>query len=260
MNFEKSYQNSIESSLLNIVMPERHGEYNLKSFSEKLLQKIGIEGEYLKSGEPEFSEIRNKLNKEPGLIISNHPGYFDMLLVLSSITRDDLKIVVAEKFYQGLSKKFGIEKFIKSTDSSIVEKSCNHVHDGGAVLIFPTGGADTVTKNHHRDDLPFRSGFRRILEKINPDSMIYSFYINPEDSLVLLQKYSDNKTIRRFQLAGHALIPEKLQPIKSSSASTIKVNEEYSKAGDWQNSCDSVQGSVGKNRALSKFYLNKLNV
>ncbi|MES0340057.1 MAG: 1-acyl-sn-glycerol-3-phosphate acyltransferase, partial [Anaerolineales bacterium] len=79
----------------------------------------------------------------PVLIISNHPGTLDGLLIASRLHRSDLKIVVtAYPFYQALSKLK--DNFIFTTNAwndkvSAIRQSVRQLQDGGALLIFPRG-------------------------------------------------------------------------------------------------------------------------
>ncbi len=79
----------------------------------------------------------------PVLIISNHPGIIDGLLIASRLHRSDLKIVVTGfPFYQALSKLK--DNFIFTTNElndkvSAIRQSVRQLQHGGALLIFPRG-------------------------------------------------------------------------------------------------------------------------
>jgi len=79
----------------------------------------------------------------PVLIISNHPGTIDGLLIASRLHRADLKIVATGfPFYQALSKLK--DSFIFTTNEmndkvSAIRQSVRQLQDGGALLLFPRG-------------------------------------------------------------------------------------------------------------------------
>ncbi len=79
----------------------------------------------------------------PVLIISNHPGTIDGLLIASRLHRSDLKIVATGfPFYHALSKLK--DNFIFTTNElsdkiSAIRQSILQLQDGGALLIFPRG-------------------------------------------------------------------------------------------------------------------------
>ncbi|TET95977.1 MAG: hypothetical protein E3J30_13060 [Anaerolineales bacterium] len=79
----------------------------------------------------------------PVLIISNHPGTVDSLLIASRLHRSDLKIVATGyPFYYALSKLK--DNFIFTTNKlhdrvSAIRQSVRQLQAGGALLIFPRG-------------------------------------------------------------------------------------------------------------------------
>jgi hypothetical protein len=79
----------------------------------------------------------------PVLIISNHPGTVDSLLIASRLPRSDIKIVAkGYPFYQALSKLK--DNFIFTTNElndrvSAIRQSIRQLQAGGALLIFPRG-------------------------------------------------------------------------------------------------------------------------
>jgi hypothetical protein len=82
----------------------------------------------------------------PLLIVSNHPGVYDGLVIASGLPRPDLKIVVSgNPFIRSLSATANHLIFC-SLDTfermKVVRAIVRHLHIGGAVLIFPSGGID----------------------------------------------------------------------------------------------------------------------
>jgi hypothetical protein len=84
----------------------------------------------------------------PLLVVSNHPGAYDSLVISSLIPRDDYKIVVGNVQFLKLLPNAS-QHFIFSPDlseaqgrASVVRSSIRHLEDGGALLIFPSGQVD----------------------------------------------------------------------------------------------------------------------
>jgi hypothetical protein len=86
-------------------------------------------------------------NKEPLLIVSNHPGVFDALAIAANLPRDDLKIVIT-----GIPFTFALpysthNHLIYATREpqqrmTVLRKIIRLLEEGHAVLIFPSGGID----------------------------------------------------------------------------------------------------------------------
>jgi len=82
----------------------------------------------------------------PLLITANHPGTIDALAIAALIRRPDLKVVVSGvPFIRNLP---GVRRFLiySSLDThermNVVRASIRHLREGGALLIFPSGGID----------------------------------------------------------------------------------------------------------------------
>ncbi len=82
----------------------------------------------------------------PLLIASNHPGAYDILVVLTNIRRQDIKIVVSDvPLIQSLP---GFDRHMIYTPAGIgprmaaLRKLIRHLQDGGTGLIFPSGKVD----------------------------------------------------------------------------------------------------------------------
>jgi hypothetical protein len=80
------------------------------------------------------------------LIAANHPGTFDGMAIASAIPRDDLKMVAAANpFFRGLPHTR--KSFIYSTREphvrmATLRTALRHLHNGGSLLIFPSGRLD----------------------------------------------------------------------------------------------------------------------
>jgi hypothetical protein len=83
----------------------------------------------------------------PLLIVSNHPGAFDGLVIVAQIRRDDIKIIISDvPFTRGMEA--ASRHMIYSTGDdlqermSAVRQSLRHLKAGGALMLFPTGLVD----------------------------------------------------------------------------------------------------------------------
>jgi len=91
------YQTAMRQNMAK-KMAEKFQEGGFQGFSEYLFEVFNIDARYEKDAK---DEDRQKLNKEAGLIIANHPGGIDTPAILKTLTRDsiDLKIVISQRGY-----------------------------------------------------------------------------------------------------------------------------------------------------------------
>jgi len=79
----------------------------------------------------------------PVLIVSNHPGAYDSVVVAASIPRRDLKLVVSDVPFTHALALCSQDFIFVSTDSTermaALRASITHLRRGGALLIFPNG-------------------------------------------------------------------------------------------------------------------------
>ena len=106
--------------------------------------------------------VENVPSEGPLLIASNHPGIADGVSIISSTTRDDTKVVVGGMpFLQSLPVAKHATLCSHKSDqvvrANVVRNSIQHLKDGGAVLIFPSGEIDP--------DPAILPGAREALEK-----------------------------------------------------------------------------------------------
>lgn len=82
----------------------------------------------------------------PLLVVSNHPGTVDGLVIASRLARPDLKIVVSGVPFLRLLQATADHLICSSLDMfermMVVRSAIRHLRDGGAVLVFPSGGID----------------------------------------------------------------------------------------------------------------------
>ncbi|MDI6769864.1 MAG: hypothetical protein QMD04_09325 [Anaerolineales bacterium] len=82
----------------------------------------------------------------PLLVVSNHPGTYDSLLIVSRLGRDDLKIITGDiPFLRGLPR--AREHFLSLTQDinqrmNIVRAAIRHLQQGGALMLFGSGHID----------------------------------------------------------------------------------------------------------------------
>lgn len=79
----------------------------------------------------------------PLLIASNHPGMMDGLLIAANLPRPDIKIVASGMWFFSQMRALR-EHLILTTRNTqerftVVRSAIRHLHEGGALLIFPRG-------------------------------------------------------------------------------------------------------------------------
>lgn len=84
----------------------------------------------------------------PLLVVSNHPGAYDSLVISSQISRQDYKIVVGNIQFLRLLPNASQHMIFShpvteaQARATVVRSSIRHLRDGGALLIFPSGQVD----------------------------------------------------------------------------------------------------------------------
>lgn len=82
----------------------------------------------------------------PLLIVSNHPGTYDAVVIAAQLPRDDVKIVSSGiPFIQKM--KNANRHFLFATRDTykrmvVIKRAIRHLKSGGAILIFPSGHID----------------------------------------------------------------------------------------------------------------------
>lgn len=207
-----------------------------EAVGKKVLEAANLEPRYLleEQSEQVFNESRTKLNSEAGLIIANHPGYYDTFAILNALKRSDVKIVVGVKNYETYRPILGENLLIRASadpaDGLAMMRSIkDHVENGGVVILYPSGGIDRAGKKNKSFD--FQNGLSVILKRcLKPDDMVYSFYIEDEDiEAVVGEKISRIPGIVSAVAADPALNINRLK-----ERAVVRIDERYSRAEEWQ--------------------------
>jgi hypothetical protein len=136
----------------------------------------------------------------PLLVVSNHPGAFDGIVILAQFHRDDIKMIVSDViFTRGLQA--GSKHMIYSSGDDAMERmnavrqSVRHLQRNGLLMLFPTGLVDP--------DPSFMPGAEQALEGWSA-SLEYFVRKVPETRIlptiisgVIAPKYLNNPLARR---------------------------------------------------------------
>jgi hypothetical protein len=169
----------------------------------------------------------------PLLIASNHPGTYDGLSIISSLPRDDLKVVIAGIPFTQELKAAG-KHFIYSPPPDqthgrmhTLRSSVRHLEAGGSLLLFPTGrvdpdpalvpGAEQALDNWSRS---LEILFRKV-----PDTQVMlamvSGVITPSSIkhplTKILRNIENYKTAQFVQITGQLFSPDRNRPVPQIS-------------------------------------------
>jgi hypothetical protein len=205
---------------------------NIRELASKHLEQLGVQPAFVQENNPQLQEMRNKLNAESGIIICNHPGWGDTAAILSVVERDDFKIMMNRNYFDLLPPDVADKYFLTNeTDPTktiaIFKKIQTHIREGGVLLTYPSGG------NEQKEGTRFKDGFRVILRGLKPEQMVYCFNINNDDMANLKSHNS------KAGLASEILLPA-LSLKKSKSPQIVRVDEAYTKAGEWQEAIEAI--------------------
>ena len=221
-----------------------YGREGLAGVSQELLKRIGIIVENIQQENPEFLLMRNRLNTQGGLIISNHPGYIDVPVVLQAIRRADLKIMVTEKRYAQFTELYG-DHFLPSAKSGAQAKkflntAMEHIWQGGAFLLFPSGEAEA-----RGGSTDFKGGIRALVEKLSPEIMLYAFHVFPDDIRTMIKQEKGHSMARIVRVRSG---------VHPAPRFHIRLDEAYTTCEEWQKMLWSAKGSSAKNQELTEYY------
>lgn len=206
-------------------------EGRLQSVSNDVLNKLNIDIEARAKEYSNFIAMRDNLENEPGVIISNHPSSLDIFVVLSNIRRDDLLIMVQKKRLAFFKQAIGSQKVIAAPSGTqemddFLELTQGHITKGGVFLLFPSGGAEITT-----NEFAFRSGFKLLLPRLKPMDMVYSFYIEPEAGRKITTDIIGPPKLGEGDVS---LVAPKIHARPAQDKLIVPVDEKYSQAESWQ--------------------------
>jgi hypothetical protein len=169
----------------------------------------------------------------PLLVVSNHPGAFDGIVILAQFQRDDIKMIVSDViFTRGLQAAAKHMIFSAGNNPmgqmSAVRQSLRHLQNNGMLMLYPTGLVDP--------DPAFMSGAEHALEDWSA-SLEYFVRKVPETQVlptiisgVIAPKYMNNflarrqKTIRSRQKVAEYIEMAQLMIIQRDLGLTPRVS------------------------------------
>ncbi|WP_299024248.1 lysophospholipid acyltransferase family protein [uncultured Thermanaerothrix sp.] len=82
--------------------------------------------------------------KGPLLILANHPGTFDILLLASCVPRNDFKVIASDRpFFRALNATSTHLIFSSRVDlrakANVIRHAIQHLENGGVLVVFPAG-------------------------------------------------------------------------------------------------------------------------
>lgn len=227
----------------------------VKEASEAFLRMANVRGKYLHEADPKFEDDRKRLNTEAGIMISNHPHYVDVALVLQTLDRNDVMIMANPGPIKYMEKHKIKGNFVSASGDSkenigIFKKIIKHIKAGGLFVIFPTGGDERDTGS-----IDFKQGLPHILKYLKPTNMVYSFYVEPGD-IGEVEKMSGG---RPLGVMSEITVNENVNINRFREKKEVRVNEAYSQAGEWQEVMRSGH-PFPRAKELTEHYLKKFNV
>lgn len=177
----------------------------------------------------------------PLLIASNHPAAFDLLLIISTLHRDDVKTISSEisllRYLENIGPHFiqiGHNVFRRS---AAVREAVHQLRSAGALIIFPTGIVDP--------DPAFLADSEASLEKWSPSLELFLRQV-PQTQIVLSivsgvlspgwyhnpitrirkERFRRQKVAEIFQISQQLLFPNSLKLSPSISFSHPKTVQE----------------------------------
>ena len=237
---KKAFRDKFAADIISAFSAENYEA--VRDFATKHLERLGVVPEFVQENNPQFKNMRNKLNTEAGIIICNHPGWVETPAILSILHRDNLKIMQNKTYYDLLPPEVAIRYFFPAEHGpslrSVLNKIKAHIEGGGILLIYPSGG------NEKKKGTTFKSGLRGILALLKPDQMVYCFNINNEDA---------KEARPGVGLASELFLHPSFNINKTGSPQRVRMNEAYTKASEWQSSIEGVSKDDA-NQTLTKKY------
>ncbi len=95
---------------------------------------------------PIINGLENIPSEGPLLIVSNHPGTYDGLVIAANVPRNDLNVIAGNiPFIKNMpaTQKHMIHTTTDTHDRmNVIRKAIRHLKSGGSLLIFGSGGID----------------------------------------------------------------------------------------------------------------------
>lgn len=219
-----------------------------------IMNMLNFEPEYLQEDFETFKELRRKLNSQAGVLVANHPSSLDVGFVFAALARPDILIMMQRKRFAFFEKIFGSEHVVvaPSGEEEIAEalgRAEDHIARGGLFIIFPSGEEEMRTRQ-----LRFKSGFRLLLSRLSPETMVYMMYIDRDSARIIMD---ESVGPPRGPDDTAMLISPKLHMRPLKERLKVKINEGYSEAREWQEvlSHASEKSSHEQNDLLMEYFL-----
>jgi len=253
----KKYESAVKAEI------QEKNLTNPKLLAEEWFRKSKIEPVYLKENTENFSEMRQKLNSEPGILIANHPGTFDSLALLSLLERQDVRVLVenpelaakvADIFGQPYA--WAIPEYSENPNErrgrgvelmKMVRNIQNYIQQGGLVVFYPTGGRE------ESDPFKFEELFGLLIQRVlRPNDMVYTCWIDEED----IGSIGNERIQRTAGIFSDTVFPP-VNINKAKRTKQIRVDERYSKAVEWKELLQSGMDSNTRSEILTKHFLDE---
>lgn len=105
----------------------------------------------------------------PALLVSNHPGAYDLFAVLAQLTRTDIRVIVSEisilRHLPATAPHFILIGRTEQSRMAAVRAAVRHLRDGGLLFIFPGGIVDP--------DPAFMPGAANALQRWSPSLELF---------------------------------------------------------------------------------------
>ncbi len=234
------------------------------TYGEAVISKYPDEIFKLWNTYPKFLDFAQKerLQTESGLVIANHPGIFDIPIVLEALkvvdgkVRRDMKILVHSSHFDNFADNLGKEYFEKLVTGEYqpakdsLDRGLKHIQSGGVFVIFPSGGFEQTPGQQFK----VSSGLVYLLESLDPEKMVYSMSINTHD-FVLATQGKRRFLPSRADVAGMSEYLGVPNPNILRSKRSIQVKGRYGLASEWRKSMEGEKYYSGKSDRLTKRFL-----
>ncbi|MBD3300111.1 MAG: hypothetical protein GF347_02045 [Candidatus Moranbacteria bacterium] len=121
-----------------------------------------------------------------------------------------------ERFIPARQKIPGAREFLK--------QSIQHIEQEGLIMIYPSAGLE----NFDDRNLRFKKGFKSLIKRLDPQTMVYAFHIEPRDVYEIAKSHS--------RYGPDSLPFNRKASIKRKSPKNenkVHFNEKYTRADEW---------------------------